>query len=325
VRVLIVTPESPSHPTGNTVTADRWAGILRMLGHQVDISGLWDAEDCDVLIALHARRSAPSIERFRLAHPSRPVVLALTGTDVYRDLRESETAQQSLASATHIVVLQERAPDELDDVAHGKTNVIYQSARPPVHRKEPSSAYFDVCVLSHLRNVKDPLRAAYAARLLPSESRIRVTHAGRVLEPEWEEKARAEEAGNPRYQWFGEQPHEAVMDLLTASRLLVQSSTIEGGANAIAEAVACGVPVLCSDIPGNVGMLGAPYPGYFRVGDTGQLADLMSRAEVDPNFYAKLLVSIESLQDRFTPERELESWARLLEAIETHPEGVAGA
>jgi len=287
-----------------------------MLGHQVEMSGAWDSEECDLLIALHARRSATSIESFRRSHPDRPLVLALTGTDVYRDLRQSEAALQSVALATHIVVLQERAPDELDDMARAKTHVIYQSARPPVRRSEASgSGYYHVCVLSHLRAVKDPLRTALAARLLPAESRIRVTHAGRVLEPEWEDKARAEEAGNPRYRWIGEQSHESVMDLLTGSRILAQSSTIEGGANAIAEAVVCGVPVLCSDIPGNVGMLGTDYPGYFPVGDTGQLADLMSRAEVGPNFYAKLLASIESLQDRFTPERELESWARLLATL----------
>jgi len=314
VNVLIVTPESPSLPLGNTVTASRWAEILRTLGHHVDVSGEWDQQDCDLLIALHARRSALSIERFRHAHPLRPLVLALTGTDIYGDIRTSQAAQQSVVWATHIVVLQERALDELDDAARAKTHVIYQSASPPVHWKQPSADHFDVCVLSHLRVVKDPLRAAYAARLVPSESRIRVTHGGRVLEPEWEDKVRGEMAGNPRYRWVGEQSHEAGMQLLAASRVLVQSSTIEGGANAIAEAVVCGVPILCSDIPGNVGMLGRDYPGYFRVGDTAQLADLMSRAEVDPNFYAKLLASIERLQDRFTPERERESWARLLEA-----------
>ncbi len=312
MRVLIVTPESPILPLGNSVTATRWAGILRTLGHQVEIAGSWSEEDCDLLIALHARRSQASIEQFHREHPQRPVILALTGTDLYRDLRISDSGHRSLALATRIVALQEAALNELDNDTRAKSTVIYQSAVPPRHRPELSKDYFDVCVLSHLRDVKDPLRTAYAARLLPAESRIRVRHAGRALEPEWEDKAKSEELINPRYRWIGQQSHDSAMELLAASRLLVLSSTMEGGANAIAEAVVCGVPVLCSNIAGNVGMLGPDYPGHFHVNDTRQLADSLNRAEIDPHFLGRLKTIIENLQRRFTPEQELKSWAHVL-------------
>ena len=315
VKVLIVSPESPSLPLGNSITATRWAGILRTLGHQVEISGAWNEEDCDLLIALHARRTEASVTHFRQAHPRRPVIVALTGTDIYRDLRVSHEGRQSLAFATRIVVLQEAAQNELDDAARAKTSVIYQSASPAIQRKESRSDYFDVCVLSHLRSVKDPLRTAYAARLLPAESRIRVIQAGRVLEREWEEKARSEQLANPRYRWIGEQSHELAMELLAASRLLVLSSTMESGANAIAEAVTMGVPILCSDISGNVGMLGSDYPGYFRVSDTDQLADLLRRAEMDSPFFTRLRATIENVRHRFSPEHELASWAQLLSQL----------
>src|SRR5207244_2353193 len=203
----------------------------------------WNAEDADLLIALHARRSETSVEEFRRTHATRPVIVALTGTDLYRDLRLSNSGLRSLALATRIVVLQERALDELNDDARAKTRVIYQSAAAPRHRIPPSNDYFDVCVLSHLRAVKDPLRTAYAARLLPGTSRIRVTHAGRVLEPEWEEKARTEERANRRYRWFGELSHESGSELLGASRLLVVSSPMGGGWYAIDKAVVSGMPV----------------------------------------------------------------------------------
>jgi putative glycosyltransferase (TIGR04348 family) len=312
VKVLIVTPESPTLPLGNTITATRWAGILRSLGHEVDIAEAWNGEDCDLLIALHARRSAESVQRFRLAHARRPLIVALTGTDLYRDLQSSYSAHQSLELATRIVGLQEAARDELDDSARAKTRIIYQSAAPPLRRGQVSNDYFDVCVLSHLRDVKDPLRAAYAARLLPAESRIRITHAGRVLQPEWEEKAGAEERANPRYRWIGEQSHDAAMELLSASRLLVLSSKIEGGANAIGEAVVCGVPVLCSDVAGNIGMLGSDYPGYFPLADTARLAGLLRRAEVDSGFLTELRTFIHKFQRRFAPQQELASWSRLI-------------
>src|SRR3989454_2204012 len=89
VKIFIVTPEAPRSTLGNAVTANRWAGILRELGHDVTLAMQWmtGVDDVyDVLIALHARRSYPSIERFRRAHPDRPLIVALTGTDLYSDL-----------------------------------------------------------------------------------------------------------------------------------------------------------------------------------------------------------------------------------------------
>jgi putative glycosyltransferase (TIGR04348 family) len=312
VKILIVTPESTAMPVGNTVTAGRWAAMLRTLGHDVDVRNSWSGEECDLLIALHARRSAESIEEFRHVHTNRPLIVALTGTDLYSDLADSKSAHRSLALATRIVALQEAALRELDGGARTKTSIIYQSAVPPVNREELSGEFFDACVLSHLRTVKDPLRAAYAARLLPPASRLRVRHAGRVLEPELEAEALEEQRANRRYYWLGEQSHDAATKLLASSRLLVVSSTMEGGANAIAEAVVCGVPVLCSDIPGNIGMLGTAYPGYFRLQNTQQLAVLLQRAEFDTRFITTLREYVTELQYRFSPEQEMLSWQQLL-------------
>lgn len=133
--------------------------------------------------------------------------------------------------------------------------------------------------------------------------------------PAWEERATAEERANPRYRWIGEQPHDAAMQLLARSQVFVLSSVMEGGASAIAEAVVCGVPVLCSNIPGNVGMLGSEYPGYFQLRDTEQLADLLFRAETDPAFLTNLRQFVKRLQPRFTPAHELAAWARLLQEL----------
>jgi len=268
-----------------------------------------------LLIALHACRSEKSIELFHGAYANRPLIVGLTGTDLYRDLRSSNAGRGALAIATHIVALQGAALEELDETARAKTTVIYQSAEPPIQRDPTSTSFFDVCVISHLRLLKDPLRAAYAARLLRPESQIRVTHIGRSLEPQWPDWAREEERTNPRYRWLGELPHETTMRMLSASRLLVLSSTMEGGANAIAEAVVSGVPPLCSDVPGNVGMLGSDYPGYFRLQDTSHLADLLHQAESNAGFMERLYEFVRKIQYRFTPEQEFTSWKRLLDRI----------
>jgi putative glycosyltransferase (TIGR04348 family) len=321
VIIVIVTPSLAHANLGNSITASRWEAILGGLGNEVIVASEWTNESCDLLVALHARHSHSSIERFRKAFPGRagragkPLIVALTGTDLYRDLRDDGTAQKSLAMADRVVALQNVAAEDLDEETRAKLCVIYQSATPPERRPEPLEDCFEVCVLSHLRDVKDPLRAALAARLLPAESRIKVVHAGRALEPVWEQRAREEEQVNPRYQWLGEQNHDRVLELLARSRLLVLSSEMEGGANAIAEAVVCGVPVLCSRIPGNVGMLGLDYPGYFECGDTAKLANLMYRAETDGDFLGELQKAEVRLKDRFSPERERESWRNLLQQL----------
>jgi putative glycosyltransferase (TIGR04348 family) len=315
VRTLIATPEPLDSTLGNSITAHRWTKLLAALGHEVSITKDWQGQDCDVLIALHARRSHAAAQRFRQLHPQKPLIIALTGTDLYRDLPVSAEARLSLSLATRIIALQEAALDELDEENRSKTSVIYQSAEPPARRSPQLQDCFEICVLSHLRDVKDPMRAAYASRLLPSQSRIRVVHAGRALEAKWEAAARAEENANPRYRWIGEQPHEEAMQLLARSRLLVLSSIMEGGASAIAEAAVCNVAVLCSDIKGNIGMLGPGYPGYFRLKQTEQLANLLGRAETDRHFLADLRQYIENLRSRFDPEQEMASWDRVLRQL----------
>jgi putative glycosyltransferase (TIGR04348 family) len=315
MHIAVVTPSAAGDRLGNSITAVRWAEILRALGHQVRVSTAWAGEDCDLLVALHARRSNPSIEGFRQAFPGHPIVLALTGTDLYCDLPSDAAARRSLGTATRIVGLQNLAGDELDDEARRKLRVIWQSALPPVDSPKPLDDCFEVCVLSHLRDVKDPLRAAWAVRDLPSASKLRIVHAGRALESVWAEKARTEEQTNPRYHWLGEQPHEATLALLARSRLLVLSSEVEGGANVISEAVVCGVPVLCSRIPGNIGMLGPDYPGHFVLKDTDALRSLLIRSETDKTFFQQLRTFVDRLKHRFSPEREKAAWQSLLEEL----------
>ena len=79
---------------------------------------------------------------------------------------------------------------------------------------------------------------------------------------------------------------------------------MEGGANALIVAVTSGVPVIGSDIPGNRGMLGADYPGWFPVGDDAGLARLIQRAMDDPAYYASLSRRCAERVSLFSPDRE---------------------
>ncbi len=327
MRIGIVTPAPPGSRYGNRITALRWARILRRLSHRVSISQAYNGELYDLLIALHARRSYPSIKGFRRENLEAPVIVALTGTDLYRDIRTNHLAQESLGIATRIVVLQPKAIEELPPNIRDKTRVIYQSvedklaptgacgrsAKTRATKAEArTNGNFDVCVIGHLRAVKDPFRTAMAARSLPDSSTIRVLQVGGAMTGGMAHRARNEMRANNRYRWLGEQPQSRVRRILSKSSLSVLSSRMEGGANVLSEAIAASVPILASRIDGNVGVLGPDYPGYFDVGDTAQLARLLRRAETSPRYLAQLKAWSKRLEPLIDPAREEQAWSDLI-------------
>jgi putative glycosyltransferase (TIGR04348 family) len=303
MRIALITPFMPAARNGNAHTAVRWERFLRQAGYRVSMALQWNERPADLMIALHARRSHAAIARFTARHPDRPVILVLTGTDVYRDIHCDADAQKSLALAQSIVALQEQGLWELPAPLRPKARFIYQSSP----RLKPASRpvrTFDICVVAHLRAEKDPFRAALAARLLPADSRIRVRHIGGPLEAGMAEQAQRYAAEVPCWHWLGALTHGETRRRIARSHLLVLSSRMEGGANVICEAVMAGTPVLASRIPGNIGMLGVDYAGYFPLGDERALARLMLRAEQEPDFYRQLTEQCVARAPLFEPARE---------------------
>ena len=282
----------------------RWARLLRRSGHRVTVSTDFDRQRADVLIALHARRSHQAIVKWRRQRQGAPIVLALTGTDLYGDIHTDADAQQSLQLADRFIVLQEAGIEELPADLRDNARVIVQSVLPAKGTYPPRARVFEVCVLGHLREVKDPFRTAEASRRVPVSSRLQISHAGRALSVEMEERARQEMSQNPRYRWLDEIPRWRAMRLLARSQAMVLSSVMEGGANVVCEAIASGVPVISSRISGSIGLLGADYPGYFEVGDTTQLALLLQRLEQDPRFHDQLRTWISNRANMVDPATE---------------------
>ncbi len=316
MNVTIITPAPPRSRHGNRGTALRWAGILRQLGHAVSIRQQYRAGSPDVLVALHARRSASSIERFHQRHPDRPLIVALTGTDLYGDIPAGDRdALRSLELATRLVVLHELPAGALPAAVMNNVRVIYQSANRPPRQTQPRADSFDVCVVGHLRPVKDPFRTAEAVATLPASSRIKVLHLGAAMAEGMADEARRYEADNPRYRWLGDLPRGATMRRMQSCRLMVVSSVMEGGPTVLTEAIAMQLPVLLTRIAGHVGMIGVEYPGFFEVGDTAGLRKLLLRAEQDPAFYRSLVEGVRAKASIADPRRELESWRRLLDEV----------
>lgn len=263
------------------------------------------------MIALHARRSAPSIARFAAVYPQRPLVLALTGTDLYRDIRGDAQARQSLALATRLIVLQPDGLGELSPAQAAKAMAIYQSARS-LRPGRRSRRHFDLALVGHMRPEKDPLTALRALHLLPADLSVRLFHIGGELDPALAAEVRALGAAEPRYRWLGALSQAATRQRLKRCHLLLLPSLMEGGANVLIEAVTSGVPVLGSDISGNRGMLGADYPGWFPVGSAEGLAALIARAVRDPRYYARLSRHCAERASFFSPVQECAAVCSLL-------------
>jgi len=320
MNIVIITPVRSSSRSGNRTTTERWAGILRALGHKVRIATEYEGDPAELMIALHAWRSAESVRRFRNLHPDRPLIVGLSGTDIYEYIeRDPAPTVHSLACADRLVALQDLARRRVPKRFRGKVRVIYQSAAPlrggRNNARSRNARSFDVAVIGHLREVKDPFRAADAARALPPDSRIRIVHLGAPETPRWSAMAQSQMRDNQRYVWRGDQPRSEARRLLGRARAMVLSSLSEGGANVISEAIAAEVPVLASRIDGSVGLLGRDYPGYFPVGDTRALTRLLRRIETDPRFLLRLSRAIARRAHLFRPAREKAAWKRLISEI----------
>jgi putative glycosyltransferase (TIGR04348 family) len=311
--IVLITPPGPTSRTGNRVAAERWAGILRRLGHRVTIATEYADQPADALVAIHAWRSAAAIARFKALYPDSPAIVQLSGTDIYQYIAEDpRPTLRSLRLADHLVAINALAWRKVPKAQRSKLRLIHQSAAKPKRAWRPDRGAVTISVIGHLRDVKDPLRAAEAARLLPAASRVRIVQIGRAYTPEWAARARAEMDSNPRYAWHDDVPRAAVQRLLSRSHAMVLSSISEGGAHVISEAIVAGVPILASRMDGNVGLLGPDYPGYFPVGNTRALARLLRRIETEPKFVAALRRAVARRAPLFRPTREAAAWKKLL-------------
>jgi putative glycosyltransferase (TIGR04348 family) len=276
--VVIVSPALADANNGNWRTARRWQELLAP--HcRARIAKEWPdatADEDTVMLALHARRSAQPIAAWAQRHPGRGLAVVLTGTDLYQDLAVDAAAQRSVELAQRLVVLQERGADALPPQHRGKARVVYQSA-PALPALAKPNDLLQAVMVGHLRQVKTPQTLFAAARLLRGRDDIRITHIGAAEgEPELAAQASATALECPAYRWLGGVPHEATLQHIRTAHVLVHTSAMEGGAHVILEAVRCGTPVLASRVPGNVGMLGEDYAGYFPHGDAAALAGLLA-------------------------------------------------
>jgi glycosyltransferase involved in cell wall biosynthesis len=203
--------------------------------------------------------------------------------------------------------------------------VIYQSV--PAQREAPKDdARLGAVMVGHLREVKSPQTLFDAARLLRSRTDIAIDHIGRAEDDGWAQRARDTASECPNYRWLGALPHEQTLGAIRHAHVLVHTSAIEGGAHVVMEAVRCGTPVIASRIPGNVGMLGADYQGYFEHGDAAGLARLLVACresqpghDPTPGRLARLRAQCAQRSPLFAPENEQRAVRKLIQELQELP------
>ena len=315
LRIVIVSPALADANNGNWQTARRWQRLL--LPHRARIVKHWpdaQANDDEVMLALHARRSADSIQAWHAYRGHRGLGVVLTGTDLYRDIAHDPPAQRSLALAHSLVVLQGLGVQSLPSEHQAKARVIFQSTG--TRQTLPKTLrHLRVVMVGHLRDEKDPLTLMAAARLLPADSGIWVDHIGAPLDAALGQAAQATQAQCPHYRWLGAVPHAQTLQRIQRAHLLVHTSRMEGGAHVLMEAVCSGTPVLASRIDGNVGLLGEDYTGYFEAGDARALAQALLALRSNAPALAQLQAQCAVRAPLFAPPAERAALHRWVQAL----------
>ena len=310
MKVCVASPYPLSELKGNSVTTDRIVAMLNEGGVEARGSYGNDGEPADILITLHAIKGAPAVFDFKKKTPNGRVIMLLTGTDIYQGLAEgSQIGGDALQVADRIVVPQEAALRKLPEKVRGKTVVIRPSLDPIAVKATSSQSPFVISVVGHLRPVKRPFLTIETLAQHPEWSDLEVWQIGQALDAEMRKTAEFWMEEDKRYRWCGGLPREESLALCAKSSLTINSSILEGGANAVLEAMTMGVPVLASRIEGNVGLMGDDYPGYFEEGGMAKALEAIMHQRVDLDEWSLLLADRLPL---FSRVRESESWLELL-------------
>ena len=307
MKVCVTSPYPLSDLKGNSVTTERIVTILREAG--IDARGAhgFDGLSADALISLHAKKGAQAAADYRKAHPEGKLIVLLTGTDIYDDFPKG-LGLESLEAADYIAVTHQESIPMIPRQFSEKVVIVPSSLTMPTIKASHRIPPFAISVVGHLRPVKRSFLTIEAVAKNPHWD-VEVWQLGEALDEESEATARAWEGKDSRYRWFGGLPREEALQKCAESSLTVNSSLLEGGANAVLEAMTMELPILASEIPGNIGLLGKDYPGYFTGADIeSKLGDILAHPE-------QLKDWIECANHRlpiFSREREREAWVKLL-------------
>lgn len=243
----------PATPLAANVPRSRWREAGRILGN------LW----------LVARGTIPSI-RFRPdlihVHTPLPLALALTvkwiqrcplvlsfeGTDFYEFRKRAWLRKLISRTVDHVVCFSQRMADEFAVLVPGTpvtyipTGVDLDAFSPQAVARKPQ-----IIAVGRLvwQKAYDDLLKAFA-RVVAVFPNYRLVIAGTgPLEQDLRQLAK-DLSIDQQVDWVGSVPQDRLRVMLRESQLFVMSSVSEGFAKALVEALACGLPVVATDVGG---------------------------------------------------------------------------
>ena len=333
MRHALLTPFDFPSVRGNAITVNRIARGLTERGVELRV---WDCSvtaEAQVLReveaygpglvhAFHAFRVGPLA--LRVARKLEvPLLVTITGTDGNYDLFDPERAQdvrRVLEGASAVTVFHETMLTKIASVLPdlvAKLVVIPQSVRleegsryPLAERLGLSADAIVFLFPAGIRMVKNPLfPVAPFDRLVLRVPGLRLVYAGPILDPAEGERLLGALAGRRWSAYVGAVPHSQMRSLLEASDIVLNCSLSEGGmANSVMEAMACGRPVLASDIEGNRSLVEDGVTGFLFSGPEEFEAKAI-RLLGDPGLRRRLgLMGQTRVRARYTREREVEGY-----------------
>lgn len=313
--MLVTTPYNKASLQGNNVTANRIVSILLEAGIKSEMIAKDEVVlEADVLIALHARKSAHFIKEFYTVNPEGKVILYLTGTDLYREIPNGcRICEASMEGADALVVSQEASLSSIPPRFRAKSMVVHKSIQLPELSVDTEVDPRLFTVIGHLREVKQPFMGVESIQLLDDAVRLKLL--GDAVALDYDSLALDWQKRDSRFQWLGRLDYTETLEWMKRSVATINTSLVEGGANSVGESIVLGIPVLASKIEGNVGMLSADYDGYFMPDDRKGLADLMSRIVHDASFLKHLQRQVNARAEMFSRENEKNDWVEVIQKI----------
>lgn len=120
-----------------------------------------------------------------------------------------------------------------------------------------------------------------------------------------------------RVSWLGVQPPEAVAEELRAADIFLHTSHSEGISNAVLEAMACGLPVACTDAGGMREAVRDGIDGFLvPVRDVEAMAEALVKLGQDAELRRRMgEAARERVLEEFTLERQTREWRALYEGL----------
>jgi len=278
MKTLILTPTFFPRLTGNAVTAGRITRELAEGGIEcrvIDLSAVAEAEAVktasmfgpDIIHGFHAFKSGP-LGLVVKGLLKIPMIMTLTGTDLYVDLKTPETREavlRVLAQADRLTVFNDSARRLLvrEGVASHKISVIHQSVFFPEKKERDFRAELHigrktkVCLLmGGIRRIKN---FGYAFPVLEKVRKnvpdLCLLIAGGVLEEKEFLRLTRKSSGRPWIRFLGEVSREEIPSLLGCADIVLNTSDSESDANAVMEALTFGKAVVGRRVSGSTSLL----------------------------------------------------------------------